>query len=320
MNPEKDEILVTGAAGFIGSNLVNELLLKGYKVVGIDNFNDYYNPKLKDRNLEYMLNNEKFNLRKGDIRDAEFLKKIFEIHNIKSVVHLAAMVGVRNSIENASLYMDVNVTGTTRVLERSMKGGVDNFILASSSSVYGARQNAPFNEEDLIRNICSPYAASKLATESIASVFHSLYNLPITCFRFFTVYGPRVRPDMAAFKFIDRISRGQVIQQYGDGSSSRDYTFVTDTVRCLIAAIKKPLDYEIINIGSGREITLTDFINTIEDILGKKAEIECLPKQPGDVPKTLADISKAQKIYGYTPSVSLYDGITKTIDWYNENY
>lgn len=313
-------ILVTGAAGFIGSHLTEQLLRNGYHVIGLDNFNDYYDTALKESNVKELLQHSFFHIVRGDVRDEGLLGRIFGERAIKTVVHLAALAGVRSSIEHPAEYMDVNAVGTAKVLDVAAKRGVENFVLASSSSVYGKRSKVPFNEDDQTSSPYSPYAASKKAAEVLAYAYHSLYDMPISCLRFFTVYGSRGRPDMAPFKFIDRIYRGVPIQRYGDGSSVRDYTHVSDIVQGTVKAIEKPHSYEIFNIGNANAVKLTDFIATIEECLGTDAIIEEMPLQPGDVPTTLADIRKAKSMLGYEPSVQLRDGISETVEWYKRTF
>ena len=266
------------------------------------------------------MESESFTIIRGDIRDSGLLECIFSEHDIKSVIHLAAMVGVRNSILKPIEYVDVNVGGTTALLDRAVKSDVTNFIIASSSSVYGNITQVPFRENYTLGSPESPYAVTKQAVEAMAYTYHSLYEIPITCLRFFTVYGPRGRPDMAPFKFIDSISKGIPIQQFGDGSSSRDYTYISDIVQGIIAATETPFEYEIINLGGSNPVFLRDFIKAVEDAVGKPALIEQLPNQPGDMFVTLADISKAEKLLGYLPKVSLKEGLEETVEWYNKNY
>ncbi len=312
-----DRILITGAAGFIGGHLCECLLEDGCSLVGVDNLNDYYNPAIKEDTISRLMAHESFEFFRVDIRNIDALESVFSDHAFGTVVHLAAMAGVRSSIENPKLYLDVNVIGTENVLQQSVDHGVSNVIFSSSSSVYGNRQEVPFREEDRTDTPVSPYAASKKAGEVLAFSYHSLYNIPVTCLRFFTVYGPRGRPDMAPFIFIDRISRGVPIKQYGDGTSQRDYTYVSDIVKGIVGAIERPKPYEIYNLGNSEPVELSDFIQIIEESVGKRAKIEVAGDQPGDVQKTFADISKARQDLGYDPAVSLKEGIARTVDWYN---
>ena len=311
-------ILVTGAAGFIGSHLSQQLLQDGLEVVGFDNFCDYYNPAVKEKNIKFLQEYESFHLVRGDIRNIEVVKKVFDRWQFETVIHLAAMVGIRNSVKHPASYIEVNMEGTAKLLELSVRTGIKNFILASSSSVYGTRRSTPFKEDDSTDMPCSPYAATKKASEIMAYAYHNLYDIPISCLRFFTVYGPRGRPDMAIFKFIEKISNDIPIQQYGDGTSSRDYTYIDDVIKGIISAMKKPHDFEVYNLGRSEGVMLKDLIKIIEDVVGKKANIEYLPNQPGDVPITLADISKARKMLNYNPSISLKEGIAKTVAWFKD--
>ena len=311
---------MTGAAGFIGSHLAEKIVHLGNEVIGLDNFDDYYDPHQKERNVEWLQSSDAFHLFRGDIRDSAVLEAISSEWNVDAVVHLAATVGVRKSLEEPLRYIDVNVTGTATLLEWTAKQGIKKFILASSSSVYGNSRNFPLKESDSTDCPCSLYAASKKATEVMAHTYHDLYNISVSCLRFFTVYGPRVRPDMAPFKFIDLISRGLSIPRYGNGSSSRDYTFVSDIVQGIVGAIEANHGYEIFNLGTARSTTLMEFILTIEDLLGKKARIELLPDQLGDVKKTLASIEKARQHLSYNPKVSLRQGLHETIEWYESEF
>lgn len=316
----RDTILITGAGGFIGGHLCEYLLQQGINTIGVDNINDYYDPSIKENTINRLSSYDEFEFFRTDIRNFEALDSIFGNHEIGTVVHLAAMAGVRSSIENPSVYTDVNVNGTHNVLQLSVTNGVRNFVFASSSSVYGERQEVPFREEDRTDSPLSPYAASKKAGELLAYSYHSLYDIPVSCLRFFTVYGPRGRPDMAPFIFIDRISRGIPIRQYGDGTSQRDYTYVSDIVQGIVGAIENPRSYDIYNLGNSNPAKLSDFIQIIEESVGKKAEIEVIGAQPGDVQKTYADVTRAKKYLGYEPKISLREGISRTVVWYNEEY
>ena len=309
-------VLVTGGAGFIGSHLAGRLLSKGFEVVALDNFNDYYDPRIKRRNVELLAGNPGFNLAEGDIRDAKFLNDLFGRFDFSHVVHLAAMAGVRPSIQNPRLYADVNVIGTTNILEKIRERGVPKLIFGSTSSIYGTNSKVPFSEDDKIENIISPYAATKLACESLCKVYHHLHGLQVCCTRFFTVYGPSGRPDMAIYKFIDSIYNGREIDMYGDGTSRRDYTFIDDIIQGVTAAMDREWDFDIINLGESQTIELRSMIALIEDALGKKASIRRMPMQPGDVPITYADISKAKRLLDYNPSFPIAKGIQETVNWY----
>lgn len=294
-------ILVTGGAGFIGSHLVERL----DDVVVIDDFNDYYSPEIKRRNITRVLN--KIKLYERDIRDN--LDDIFKDNKISMVVHLAARAGVRASLNDPVLYNSVNVLGTVNLLESCRRYGVKKFIFGSSSSVYGVTSTVPFREDDPLMNPISPYAVTKIAGEDLCRVYHGAYGIKVACLRFFTVYGPRQRPEMAISKFIRLIREDKPVPFYGDGSSSRDYTYISDIVDGITASMDKDLGFEIINLGDSNTVTLKELVCIIEETLGKKARLSVLPPQQGDVPITYADISKAGKILGYKPKVNIRDGI-----------
>ena len=309
-------VVVTGGAGFIGSHLCEALLNRGDAVVCVDEFNDYYDPKIKQRNIQECLKNKQFKLYRTDIRNIDALKKVFSENKIDKVVHLAARAGVRPSIKDPLLYQEVNVQGTLNLLELSKN--VKNFAFGSSSSVYGNAQT-PFSESANVDKPISPYAATKKAGELLCHSFHHLYGVPVTCLRFFTVYGPRGRPDMAPYKFPSLIYEGKAIEMYGDGSSKRDYTFVSDIVAGILLALDANLPYEIINLGNSRTISLASFIALIEELTGKKASVKKMPPQPGDVGITCADVSKAKKLLGWSPHVRIEEGMKKFVEWYREN-
>jgi UDP-glucuronate 4-epimerase len=332
-------ILVTGGAGFIGSHLVKKLLKQNKKVICVDDFNSYYNPGYKRENIQEFLGNknlvsskiERLKLYKQDICDLEGLDKIFKENKIDTIVHLAARAGVRPSIENPLLYYQVNVMGTVNLLEMAKKYNVKNFVFASSSSVYGNNEKIPFSEDDRVDNPISPYAASKKSGELICHTYYDLYDINIACLRFFTVYGPKGRPDMAPYKFTELISRGEEIQMYGDGSTFRDYTYVDDIVSGVLASveyIKKNNQvsssdggsrYEIFNLGNSKIVELKYLIETIEKEVGKKAKIKKMPIQAGDVDKTYADLSKSCKFLGYEPKINIEEGIKRFVKWYKIN-
>ena len=312
------KILVTGGAGFIGSHTVDALLGRGDSVVCVDNLNDYYPPAIKKSNISVFLGNKKFKFYKNDITDYGAMAKIFKKEAFDAVCHLAARAGVRPSIENPFIYEEVNIRGSLNLLELARLNGIGNFVLASSSSVYGNSRKIPFSETDNVDNPISPYAATKKAVELLAHNYFHLYGLNCTCLRFFTVYGPSGRPDMAPFLFTDAIYRGREIKKFGDGTSKRDYTYVSDIVKGVAAALDKKLGYEVINLGNNSPVELNKFIAVIEGVLGKKALIKQLPKQPGDVDVTYADIAKAKKLLGYSPVVTVEDGMKKFIAWYLE--
>jgi UDP-glucuronate 4-epimerase len=283
----------------------------------VDDFNDYYNPSIKRKNIRNFLRSRLFRLYECDITDFKQLKRIFEKEKPEQVLHLAARAGVRNSFANPFLYFNVNISGTLNLLELSAKNKVGNFVFTSSSSVYGERKKVPFKENDKLNPI-SPYAVSKIEGESLCRAYSNLYNLPLTCLRLFTVYGPRGRPDMAPFKFINSILNGKPIQVYGDGSSLRDYTYVDDITEGIIAAAHKKLKFEIINLGNSNPIKLSEFIKKVENAAGKKAKIHKIGKQTGDVPLTFASISKAKRLLNWKPRVNLNEGLKRTFHYLDE--
>lgn len=314
-------VLVTGGAGFIGSHLIERLLAQGYGVVCLDNFDDFYDPRLKEKNISGCMRDSRFSLIKGDIRDKDLLKGTFCRGGFDVVVHLAARAGVRPSLTQPGLYADVNVRGTINLLELSARYGVERFIFGSSSSVYGARDKLPFREEDRVDRPISPYGATKLAGEQLCYTFHHLYNFKVIVLRFFTVYGPRQRPDMAVHKFTRAIDQGQEITLYGDGKSKRDYTYISDAVDGIMAALNSDgLKFEIFNLGNSRMVELRELVTTVEEYLGRKAKIRWLPDQPGDVPVTFADISKAKEILGYNPQVTIKEGVDRFVSWYRGDF
>ena len=310
-------ILVTGGAGFIGSNLTEELLAAGHRVWIFDDLNDFYAPVRKERNLkELQATGKPVTVFRGTLTDQHAIDEIFASAQFDQVIHLAARAGVRPSLEDPVLYQEVNVTGTVRLLEAARKRGVKKVTIASSSSVYGVNSKSPFSESDPIFHPISPYAASKLACEALGHVYHHLYKMDIAMLRFFTVYGPRQRPDLAICKFVERISKGQSIPVFGDGSTSRDYTYVADTVAGIVACTKKEFGYEVFNLGNSDAVKLSYLIELLEKAVGKKAIIDRQPTQPGDVPFTCADISKAQRMLGYNPKVKIEEGIPRFVEWF----
>jgi nucleoside-diphosphate-sugar epimerase len=306
------KILVTGCAGFIGWK-VAELLLNQHEVCGIDNINDSYDPKIKEWRLKELEKKERFEFKKIDICD---FKELSKIGKFDAIINLAARAGVRASLEDPWEYVDTNVKGTLNLLELAKENKV-KFILASSSSVYGS-SGVPFREEDKIDTPLSPYAATKKSSELLAFVYHHLQGLDISVLRYFTVYGPAGRPDMSVLKFIKYIDEGKPIPVFGNGTQKRDFTYIDDIAEGTILALKN-LGYEIINLGNDRPVELRYVIKLIEDCLGKKAEIEFLPRHPADVHSTWADISRAKQILGWEPKVKIEEGIKKTVDWYLEN-
>ncbi len=313
------KILVTGGAGFIGSHTINALLSKRYNIICIDDFNDYYSPQVKRNNIKPFLKNNKFKLYVCDILDYKKLNFIFKKHKPNIICHLAARAGVRASILNPFIYERVNVGGTINILELSRIYKIKNIIIASSSSVYGNNKKIPFSENDRVDNPISPYASTKRAVELLAYNYHHLYGLNCTCLRFFTVYGPSGRPDMAPYIFTDRIYKGKEIVKFGNGTTKRDYTYISDIVNGIISSIDKKFGYEIINLGNNNPVELNYFIKLIEKLLNKKAKIKQMPMQPGDVKVTYADINKAKRLLNYEPVVSIEEGMERFIHWYLKN-
>jgi UDP-glucuronate 4-epimerase len=309
-------VLVTGAAGFIGSHVCEALVAEGRAVVGYDNFDPFYDRAVKERNLAELNKAEGFTLVEGDILDRARLKAAFADHGVREVIHLAALAGVRPSIAQPYRYAEVNVLGTSAMLECARDARVETFLFASSSSVYGERDQVPFSEADSVDRPVSPYAATKKAGELICHTYHHLYGFPITCLRFFTVYGPRQRPDLAIAKFTRMIDRGEAIPVFGDGTTRRDYTYIDDIVVGVLAALRQRVPYGIYNLGEQDTTTLSDLVAMIEQALGKKARIERLPPQPGDVPLTCADIGRARADLGYAPKTPIADGIPRYVAWY----
>mmetsp|Transcript_4196 Transcript_4196/g.14745 ORF Transcript_4196/g.14745 Transcript_4196/m.14745 type:complete len:499 (-) Transcript_4196:138-1634(-) len=317
----KGVILVTGGAGFIGSHTAEFLLNRGERVAVIDEVNDYYDQTVKRSNIAMLqrVGGDRFTFYEGDICDVVLLERIWaEQGSPRRVVHMAARAGVRPSIDDPFVYVQSNVEGTTRLLEISRKHGSDSFVFASSSSVYGGSLKEEFSEEDSVDFPVSPYAATKKACELMAYTYHHLYQMNIAALRFFTVFGPRGRPDMAPLKFVDKISRGKPIQQFGDGSSSRDYTYIDDIVDGIVRSLDTPLGYQVYNLGRGDGTSLLEFISLVELETGCQASIEILPEQPGDVPRTCADISKARRLLGYNPQTPFPQGIKKLVEWYKD--
>ena len=322
-----DTIFITGGAGFIGSNLIDKLLEQNNKIVTIDNFNNYYNPQIKENNILKVRENMKklnidkknFKLYRGDIRNKDILRIICKENKIDLIIHLAAMAGVRTSIANPELYYEVNVNGTLNLLEVARINGINKFIFGSSSSIYGNNKKIPFNEEDIVNYPISPYAASKRAGELLCYTYHHLYDIDIACLRIFTVYGPRQRTDLAIHKFTKLILENKPIPFYGNGTAERDYTYIDDVVEGIIKTViwikKNRKKYEIFNLGSSRTVPLNKMVKTIENILHKKAILKQLPMQPGDVNRTYADISKAENVLGYNSKMEFKEGIKKFMEW-----
>ena len=310
---QSGKILVTGAAGFIGSHLCERLLGDGLTVIGVDNFDDFYDPQIKRRNISECLKNDKFQLVEADIRDSSAMEKAAE--GTEVIVHLAARAGVRPSIEQPILYVDVNVNGTMILLDAARKNKIDKFIFASSSSVYGNNKKVPFSEDDNVDFPISPYAATKKAGELLCHTYHHLFGISITCLRYFTVYGPRQRPDLAIHKFARLIEQGKPVPVYGDGTMMRDFTYIDDIIDGTFAAIERCNGYNIYNLGECQPIAVNDLVVEIEKALGKKAAIEYLPLQPGDVEITFADVTRAAEKLGYNPSTDIQAGLAEFVTW-----
>lgn len=315
------KVLITGGAGFIGSATAKALIDRGDEVVMIDNFNDYYDPKLKRDRLSVFLKDYagKFTMYEGDIRDRDFLDTVFAKESVDKVVHLAAMAGVRNSLENPGLYVDVNVQGTVNMLDMAVKYKIANFVYASSSSVYGSNSKMPYEESDPVDNPVSPYAASKKADELFAHTYSHVYGLNTTGLRFFTVYGPWGRPDMGVFGFIDKVFRGETIEVYNFGDLRRNFTYIDDIVSGILTVLDKDFRYEIVNIGGDRDEAVLDYIGEVEKCSGKKADVKLMPLPPTDPVSTVADISKLRAL-GWEPTTRIDEGVKRFVAWYQEYY
>jgi UDP-glucuronate 4-epimerase len=308
-------ILVTGGAGFIGSHLVERLLAAGHTVVILDDFNDFYDPQIKRANIAGLAKD--VTVHRVDLSDHASVQNLFQRENFEVIAHLAARAGVRPSIQYPQLYYNTNVIGTLHLLEAARITGAQRFIFASSSSVYGASKTVPFSEDQHLTQTLSPYAATKIAGEFLCSTYSHLYQLRVVALRYFTVYGARQRPDLAIHQFTRRIYAGQPIEQFGDGTTRRDYTYIDDVIQGTMAALQyEGPFFDIFNLGESDTIPLKDLIVAIETALGKKAKINQLPEQPGDMPLTYADISKARKLLGYNPATKLDEGLPKFIDWF----
>ena len=308
-------ILVTGGAGFIGSHLVEKLLAAGYDVAILDDFNDFYDPQIKHANIAAVAKDVAVHY--VDLRDNAAVRNLFHREKFQTIAHLAARAGIRPSIQHPQLYYDTNVSGTLHLLDAARVTGLERFIFASSSSVYGISKTVPFSEDQHLSQTISPYAATKIAGEFLCSTFSHLYQMRVIALRYFTVYGPRQRPDLAIHQFTRRIYAGQPIDQFGNGRTRRDYTYIDDVIEGTMAALKYdgPL-FDIFNLGESETTQPKDLIAAIENALGKKAKINRLPEQPGDMPLTCADISKARKLLGYNPTTRLRDGLPRFIDWF----
>jgi len=308
-------ILVTGGAGFIGSHLLDRLVKGGERPVCLDNFDDFYSPLRKHSNIAPLLARDAIELIEADIADSETVSEVLRRYRIDTIFHLAARAGVRPSLADPELYERVNALGTLRLLEAARKSGVKKFLFASSSSVYGGNRKVPFSENDTADSPISPYAASKKSAELYAYAFHHLYGLEVICFRIFTAYGPRQRPEMAIHKFAAAIEKGREITIFGDGTTGRDYTYVEDVVEGLVAGLRANLGFEVINIGDSKVVLLKDLVSILEKALGKKARIRREKESPADPRLTFADISKAQRLLGYAPKVPIEEGIGRFVGW-----
>ena len=311
-------ILVTGGAGFIGSHLTRRLLGRGDRVTVLDDFNDFYDPARKRENAGAFLTEPAYRLVEGDIRDEALVERLFAAGRFDAVVHLAARAGVRPSLKEPILYEDVNCIGTLRLLEAARRHGPEIFLFGSSSSVYGINEKVPFAEDDEVNQPISPYATTKRAGELLCYNYHHLYGLSTACLRFFTVYGPAQRPEMAIHKFTDLLWRGKPVPMYGDGSSRRDYTYVDDIVDGLVATLDLAPGFEILNLGGADTTSLADLVRWIAEELAVEPRIDYLPAQPGDVPITYADVSKAARLLGYSPKVPIREGLRRFVSWYRE--
>lgn len=309
-------ILVTGGAGFIGSHLSEFLVARGDRVVCLDNLNTYYDPAIKRRNVAALADSDAFTLVEGDIRDAELVQRVFDEHALDGVIHLAAMAGVRPSLERPTYYHDVNCVGTTVLLEAARDHDVKRFVFGSSSSVYGGNEKVPFEETDDVSIPVSPYAATKRAGELTCHTFHHLYGMDIPCLRFFTVYGPRQRPEMAIHKFVRLVEADEPLPVFGDGTTERDYTYVGDILDGIVKAYDHAKGYRIYNLGESSTISLKDLVAAIGEATGKEPRVDWQPMQPGDVVRTYADVTRAKRELGYDPKVDVREGLARFVAWY----
>jgi UDP-glucuronate 4-epimerase len=310
------KILLTGAAGFIGSHLAEKLLARGDEVIALDNFNDYYNAARKEQNIKIAQDYSSYRLYRTDLRDYESLDTLFRKEQPEKICHIAGMAGVRYSLKNPLLYEEVNVRGTQYLLDFARLSGIQQVVMASSSSVYGGRTNVPFSEDDRVDYPPHPYATTKRAAELLGYTYSHVYGLKVTALRFFTVYGPRNRPDMAVYLFTNAIDKGEPLKLFGDGSARRDWTYVDDTVKGVIAAIDRPFDFEIINLGNSHTHTELDFIRAAEQSLGKQALINHLERPASEPLITYADISKARRLLDFEPVTSFEEGYANFFEWY----
>jgi len=313
------KVLITGAAGFIGSSLADDLLAKGFSIMGIDNFDSFYTRDIKETNISNALKHNLYSFQEGDIRDMKFLDSCFSGFRPDIIIHLAAKAGVRPSIKDPASYYDVNVNGTLNLLEAMRRNKIGRMLFASSSSVYGNNKKIPFAESDNVDFPVSPYAASKKACELLCHTYHHLFDMDIFCLRFFTVYGPRQRPDLAINKFTRALLNDEPITLFGDGSSSRDYTHISDILQGIGQAMENLKGFGIFNLGESNAISLKELVALLENSTGKKADIKYFPMQDGDVLRTFADISRAKSVFGYNPVVNIADGIRNYVEWVRVN-
>lgn len=313
----KEVILVTGGSGFIGSHLCEKLVDLGVETINLDSFCDNYDPLIKERNISSLLDSPFYYLYRGDIRDNRILDRIFATHPIGIIIHLAALAGVRQSLAKPRDYVSVDIEGTVNLLEYAAKYQIKRFLFGSSSSVYGDN-SVPFKESDRLERPLSPYAAAKISGEIFCRTYHQLYGFSIGCLRFFTVYGPRQRPEMAIHQFTKMIDHGLEVPLFGEGDSERDYTYIDDIIRGIIGAVEAPYSFEAFNLGNSRTIVLSDLVKLIGEVIGKKPRLVRLPVQMGDVPRTWADLTQSGKILGYQPQVDITEGIKRFVDWYRD--
>jgi UDP-glucuronate 4-epimerase len=311
--------LITGGAGFIGSRLARALRQHNRRVVILDNFNDYYDPALKRQNVEAFKHDPQVSVYEGDIRDSALIESLVSKHNITRIAHLAAMAGVRMSVEKPQLYFDVNLNGSMALMEVARKLNIIQFVQASTSSVYGETKRLPFVEEDAADRPLAPYPASKRAAEILAHSYHHLFGLNITCLRFFNVYGPNGRPDMMPLKVIESIVNGTPITLYNDGRLGRDWTYIDDIVNGVVSALDRPLGYEVINLGYGHPITMTEFVDIFEELIGKQAIRQSVPAPASEPPITFCDNSRARRLLDFYPKTPVHEGLRRTWEWYNES-
>ena len=313
-------ILVTGGAGFIGSHVMEALIARGERVVCLDNFDSFYDPAVKRRNLAALTGHPAFTLIEGDIRDQRMLESLGKSYEITKVFHAAARAGVRPSVIDPLLYEEVNVRGTIMLLEAARRWPLHTFVFASSSSVYGGLDTVPFQETASVTRPVSPYAATKLAGEQLCYTYHHLHRVPTTCLRFFTVYGPRQRPEMAIHHFVKLIHDDKPVPVYGDGGARRDFTYIEDIVQGVLAALDRPFPFEVFNLGESETISLSELIRLMESLIGKATRLEVLPPQPGDVSITFADITKAKQLLGYQPTTPIRSGLKRFVQWYRDHH